>query len=783
MKTTLPGYFAYGKIPGVILLLLCWELAFPQASALLKFGNSYVNLSKKTSGGPVQPGDTLEIRTNFYVRSNYNGTGMMYSLRYYDSLPTHTDTINDFIRLITNEGLTYKQFTLAPGDDAGSFVRACGAGNYQYRINMGDPAYGAASAPATMSLTNITGAGNIKGNKSKPLFSSGSIITTAFRVVVTGSYGDTIVLGGGKIVYKKSSGGADTTLNATPYKILIAKPSTLCSNSAGTNFAAEAGGTFDHGIGRNRSYGPTYLIPGYTYLPAADVPLNSNVIGDGYYAIVNNISPTSSTFPGANRQPACGAPVLPSPLACANREFGGFWFISGDHTGTTTAAGNNPPDANTDAGYMLLVNADLATSEAYRQTITGLCPNTYYQFSAWVKNVCPNCGIDSNSAATYKPGVLPNLTFVIDNLDRYSSGQLDTVGWQKRGFVFLTGPTQTSITISLRTNAPGGGGNDWALDDITLATCPPDLLLTPNRPDTLCQGADDTVRFKVASYVDNYTQWLLEKSTDGGLTWASPGNDTLGLAPSGTASPVYNPISGEYEALVTRYYRLNLVDTLVTYRITVATTVANLSAANCSFITSTPKVVRAVNCNIALPTSLVYFSGQLNDGLGALQWLSSNETPDVAFSVERSNNGSDFKVIGAVRGSAGAGMGAVYHFTDPAPVSAQTWYRINIISNNYNKYSNQVLLSNTGISFDIRNLLNPFTDHISIDLTSPGNGAAVISLIDIYGRSVRQERQAVSQGLDNLTLYGLGNLATGTYVLQIRYNDNLISRKVVKLVR
>ena len=146
---------------------------------------------------------------------------------------------------------------------------------------------------------------------------------------------------------------------------------------------------------------------------------------------------------------------------------------------------------------MLVVNADLATSEAYHQVIGGLCPNTYYQFSAWMKNICPNCGIDSNSVAEYTPGVLPNLTLVIDSIDRISSGNLDTVGWQQRGFVFLTGPAETSITISIRNNAPGGGGNDWALDDISLSTCPPNLLLTPDKPDTLCQGADDTIRFAI----------------------------------------------------------------------------------------------------------------------------------------------------------------------------------------------------------------------------------------------------------------------------------------------
>lgn len=791
MKPTLHSFFAYCKEMFILsALLLIGGMAFSQASAPIKFGNSYVNLSKKKAGGTVQPGDTLEIRTNFYVNSTYDGPGIMYYLRYYDNLPTKTDTVRDSLRLITNEGVTFRKYTLAAGDDAGSFVPVPAfAGDYQIRINMGGTPGGAPyPEPAAtggfdpMGLANITGASHLKSGTSRPKFSGGAIITTSFRVKVTGNYGDTIILGAGKIVYRTSLTGADTTLNANQYKILISKPITLCASTVGTNFAAESGGTFGHGVGRNRAAPPTYLIPNYTYLPNSGTTAG-NTINDGYYAIVNNISPTSSTFPGANRQPTCGALPNTSPNSCFNREFGGFWFISGDHSGTTTAAGNPPPDNNTDAGYMLLVNADLATSEAYRQTITGLCPNTYYQFYAWIKNVCPNCGIDSFGNQTYTPGVLPNLTFVVDSLDRYSSGQVDTIGWQQRGFVLKTGPTQTSITISLRNNAPGGGGNDWALDDIALANCPPDIQLTPNKPDTLCQGADDTVRFKIGAYVDNYTQWMLQKSIDGGSTWTAAGPDTLNRADNGTVVPVFNPVTGQYADTVVRYFRLNLVDNLIIYRLVVATTVANLSNTNCNFITSTPKIIHAVNCNIILPTYLISFKGQLKGGLGNLQWISADETTDIVYNIERSDDGTTFHAIGSVKGFAGAGQGAGYRFTDPTPVTTQTWYRINIQSAGLHQYSNLVLLSNTDINFDIRSLVNPFTDHITMDLLVPADGTAQLNVIDMYGRFLRQERQPVTQGLNSLGIFGLGGLPTGTYILQIRYNDKTISRKIVKLTK
>ncbi|HEV2354236.1 MAG TPA: hypothetical protein VGR89_08335, partial [Puia sp.] len=370
MKTRLPNSSACGRIIGTLILILFFRnLALSQATAPIKWGNSYVNLSKKTVGGPVQPGDTLEIRTNFYVNGSYNGTGMMYDVRYLDNIPTKTAILpNDSLRLVTNEGLTFRHYTYATGDDAGSYVAVPPLpGDYQIRINMG-------TTPTTpsgvdpMGITNINGSSSIHGSVNKPIFSAGTIIVTAFRVVVTGTYGDTITLGAGEVRYRKTATATtDTVLTATQYKILITAPTTLCSSTTSTNFAQEFGGTFGTGVGRNRSTGPTFLIPGYTYLPNSGTAPSIN---DGYYAIVNNTSPVSSTYPNANRQPTCGGAT--GQLACSNREFGGFWYINGDHTGTTTAAGNPPPSDTTNAGYMLVVNADLATSEAYHQVISGL---------------------------------------------------------------------------------------------------------------------------------------------------------------------------------------------------------------------------------------------------------------------------------------------------------------------------------------------------------------------------------------------------------------------------
>ena len=339
------------------------------------------------------------------------------------------------------------------------------------------------------------------------------------------------------------------------------------------------------------------------------------------------------------------------------------------------------------------------------------------------------------------------------------------------------------MIINVRNNAPGGGGNDWVIDDIGVATCSPNVALTPNKPDTLCMGADDTVRFKVSSYFNSYTYYQLEKSTDGGVTWTSPGADTTGAGDTGTGTPVYNSGTGNYEYVATRYYPLNTTDTLTTYRLIVATTSGNLSNSNCSAYATAQKMVVSYNCMSVLATNFILFKGRLDDDYGKLQWVITNEAPNTTYKVERSTDQIHFEDIGTVDGDAVEGLNTTYNFTDPKEISQPTYYRINLVTGNYHKYSSIVLLSNSEINFDVQSVTSPFNDWLSFDMTAPDNAISTFTLIDLYGQVVAQQKQNVTKGMNNVKMYNLGNLASGTYTLQVYYNGELINKRVIKLMQ
>ena len=140
------------------------------------------------------------------------------------------------------------------------------------------------------------------------------------------------------------------------------------------------------------------------------------------------------------------------------------WHVASDHT----------PGASN--GYMMVVNASRDPGDFYRVHVRGLCPGTRYEAAAWVMNLLRGNGIE------------PNITFVIESpggspIETYSTGNIPSNSvptWVQYGFFFDTQPGVTEVVFRIRNNAPGGGGNDLALDDITFRPCGPDIQVAPS---------------------------------------------------------------------------------------------------------------------------------------------------------------------------------------------------------------------------------------------------------------------------------------------------------------
>jgi trimeric autotransporter adhesin len=748
------------------------------SSATVDYSKSYINVTKLTTGGTVEPGDILEIRATFVVRS-----GTVDSVAFYDTLQNNGGftLVSSSICTQTNEGKVYNSFTDARDTDAGGYFVS--GSDTIIQINVGSGSSGGAR-------------GRVQNSSRPSFFNSTCIIMATYRVQVYAGYDTKINWGGGALTYK--DGSNMKMINFKNDSLVVYASPGLCSSSlsAFNQVGIETNGTFgtpgSTPLARNR--GTSTAVPSYTYRLFA----TGSGPNDYYYGIANN---TSATYTTVNTWPKSGS--------VAQRVFN-LWDITGDHTGATnTAKGNLPCDttqpvsATNPCGYMLVVNAAYKTDTAVRSSITGLCPNTFYEMSAWVKNICYKCGCDSlgrgSSSAGYIPfatndssGVPPNLAFQIDGQDYYTTGNIYYTGtgagitpqgsdstntWVKRGFVYKTGPSQTSFELLIRNNAPGGGGNDWAIDDIVVATCSPEVTVTPGPNPFICDSNTVDMGAIIASYYDNYVYYSWEKSTDNGATWSSTG------VTGGPETPTWNGSAWEYSVTYPTFVAYG-ADSASQYRIVIASTASNLSNSSCRFSGGATITLTVDPCSALLHTdNFMSFRGKNDNNIAMLFWTTGQETEPFKYEVQKSNDGSRFYPIGEVSGNNDISAESNnYTFADPELLSDLTWYRIKMINTAQNtyKYSKVIQLIDKKAGLKIESLINPFRSEIKFDLISGLDGLVNVQLLDQYQHALKNANFNLVKGTNKITISNTDNLPAGFYILKVTSDTNTINKKIIK---
>jgi hypothetical protein len=790
MKTTLPYAFVgvlkkYTICVFALMALLFLSLTL-SAQPTVTTGKSYINLTRP-NGGTFFPGDTIEVRATIAVSGgdNSSSANRVNSIRYNDTLNlTKLLYIPNSLTILNNEGRPQRAtpYTEASDNDSAHYDPVTG----RLRFNIGN---GAGKADLPTQGISITNAGSMWGALFPTFYKGTCIRMYVYRVKILTAAAivdidTTIRLSAGNFRYRIGNSVTDVVSNFSPYLIKISPDFGLCSNAIGANaLISESGGTFGSGHNRNRTT-TSALVP----LPYTRKMFSSNTPNDNFYGLANN---TSGTW-GFNNDISQNNPI---------RVFN-VWEITGDHTGAASLTSGNPPTDTTIAGaiggYALIINASYETNYAFSQTITNLCENTYYEFSAWFKNICRRCSCDSSGTganqAGYKPGTInpvfgtpdssgvrPNLTFKIDSFDYYTTGNMPfSKTWVKKGFIYRTKPGQTSFTITIRNNAPGGGGNDWAIDDIGVATCLPNMKYSPSLTPNVCNNNALTIYDTVRSFFNNYVYYQWQRSTDGGTVWTNIG------APIGPVVPTLVGGNWQYVAAYTvpptATFPGNAGDK---YRVIVATSTTNLSDINCRSTDATNTVTLSVTvCGPILNVNMASFSGVVAARKANLKWTTTAEEEQYYFDIEKSFDGSSFTVIGTVNGYNNSGQINQYNFIDLTELSAKAFYRIRMRTiDNRNTYSRILELSADTEPFSFTSVVNPFANTLYFDISSVKTGMVKVELIDHFGIPVRKKVMDIREGVNQFYFDNTSILPPGMYILRAQMDGAVITKKVMKQIQ
>lgn len=190
-----------------------------------------------------------------------------------------------------------------------------------------------------------------------------------------------------------------------------------------------------------------------------------------------------------------------------------------------------------------------------------------------------------------------------------------------------------------------------------------------------------------------------------------------------------------------------------------------------------------------LPVKLAYFIATAENGKVLTQWATLKEENNQFFTVERSTDGKSFQKVGIVHGAGNSHKELVYSFTDEAPLSGTSYYRLK--QTNYQgkyEYFNLVPVSNQrgaargNPSLNIQAVgPNPFRKNFYVNFDLTKDGPVEVRLTDVEGRLVVSEIIDGFSGSNRYDFIDQKELKAGVYLLALVQNKH--SSKTIRLIK
>ena len=202
----------------------------------------------------------------------------------------------------------------------------------------------------------------------------------------------------------------------------------------------------------------------------------------------------------------------------------------------------------------------------------------------------------------------------------------------------------------------------------------------------------------------------------------------------------------------------------------------------CSFNTATTYISNSLcagsmdNSLRVLPIQLSSFTGNCYKQNIVLKWSTATEENNKSFSIERSNDGKNWQVVGNVAGAGNSDLTINYSLVDNLPSTSNTLlYRLKQtdIDNNF-KYSKVISVVKCGVN-DEDNLSispNPSTGQFTLNFNSDKSLILSTEIFNVQGEKVFQSNAFQSK-------INLSNHAAGIYLVRIHLNSKIITRKIV----
>lgn len=209
-------------------------------------------------------------------------------------------------------------------------------------------------------------------------------------------------------------------------------------------------------------------------------------------------------------------------------------------------------DHTNGSGRMMVVNADVSNKTFFRDEINALCPGQQYSlffYAAFIGNSDYQTVCDAFGGFKY-PKVMMTIRDAVSSavITQISTTDITSTSWNQYGLKWVMPAGFSSIIIELTNDAPGGCGNDLAIDDIQFGTCDALPTVSIAAPADGCLGGSTTLNAALsdAGVIPGTIEYQWQVSPDN-VAWANLGAVTT------TGTYTINPVAA---GDVGKYYRV-----------------------------------------------------------------------------------------------------------------------------------------------------------------------------------------------------------------------------------
>lgn len=166
-----------------------------------------------------------------------------------------------------------------------------------------------------------------------------------------------------------------------------------------------------------------------------------------------------------------------------------------------------------------------------------------------------------------------------------------------------------------------------------------------------------------------------------------------------------------------------------------------------------------------LPIELVNFTSQCNGNAVQVSWSTATETNNSHFTLQRSDDGINFRDIAVVQGAGNSSQLLNYSFTDEEPVLGTVYYKLKQTDyNGHSSTTNLIAQESCGSSGEVINAFGS-NGQIVVDVFTPVDNDYVISVFDVQGKLIHTEVMSATSGSNRRNVNYAA--ATGVYLVRV----------------